>query len=354
MTTWTESLADKHTYSLSKSLSVNEVYTLSVSGEPADIDGEVYLGTDIFIGHLNGNKLTFTLEQASDAKFITFYILSSDANIDAIKLEDGDGTTDYIKSSMAYQINENMLSFDGHNVKYILDGRVVRKKGINLIRNSNFANGITGWNPLDADGFVSNFTYTLVSSGTSNRPCVRYTTDSVAGDIVYVKFNARINNPFATSISFDMHGTNSGIVTEIKKIDLPDENNWYEINGVVNTSGLSGNLILEIYHSYVDSNTAKYKEMEIKNVQLINLTQSYGLGNEPSLEYIHSHPEEFTWTPSPNDLVQTVEIKNNLVGDLENRQVSRLRINSLKIYSRNLTDAEMIQNYRIEKERYGV
>ena len=354
MTTWTESLADKHTYSLSRSLSINEVYTLSVSGVPADIDGEVYLGTDVFIGHLNGNKLTFTLEQASDAKFITFYILSSDANIDAIKLEDGNGTTDYINSSMAYQINENILSFDGHNVKYILDGRVVRKKGINLIRNSNFANGTTGWNPLDADGFVSNFTYTLVSSGTSNRPCVRYTTDSVAGDIVYVKFNARINNPFATSISFDMHGTNSGIVTEIKKIDLPDENNWYEINGVVNTSGLSGNLILEIYHSYVDSNTAEYKEMEISNVQLINLTKSYGLGNEPSLEYIHSHPEEFIWTPSPNDLVETVEIKNNLVGDLENRQVSRLLINSLKIYSRNLTDAEMIQNYRIEKERFGM
>ena len=144
------------------------------------------------------------------------------------------------------------------------------------------------------------------------------------------------------------------MVNGLNRIKLPEDNTWYEIDDVVNTNALSGNLILEIYHSYVDSDTAKDKKIEINNVQLTNLTQSYGLGNEPSLEYIHSHPEEFAWTPNPNELVETMEIKNNLVGDLGNRQVSRLLINSLKIYNRNLTDAEMIQNYKVEKERFGM
>ena len=370
MTTWTKNLANKHTYLLSKSMNANELYTLTVSGGVLSTYGEVYLGAELFIGYLEGGKLTFSLEQASDVKFITIYILSSNVKIYGVKLENGDIATNYkpakselllplnkehyMSPSMTYQINGNIISFDGENVDYVLDGHVVNKKGINLIRNGGFARGVSGWIPYYATGNVRDCTYTLKALGTFSRPYVRYTTDIKCGDIVYIKFNARINNNLATNIYFDVLGTESGTINGLNRIEPPEDNTWYEVDDVVNTNAISGNLILEIYHSYIDSNTAKDKEMEINNVQLTNLTQSYGLGNEPSLDYIHSHPEEFAWTPNPKELVETVEVKNNLVGDLENPQGSRLLINSLKIYSRNLTDSEMIQNYKVEKKRFGM
>ena len=358
MTTWTKNLADKHIYLLSKSLSMNETYTLRVSGSPVDIKGEVYLGTDLFIGYLEGNKLTFSLEQASTATSLTFYILSSDAEIKTIKLETGGNPTNYkpattelllplnrdsyMSPAMTYQMNGNILNFDGETVKRVTKDSngspiVVSRKGINLVRNGNFANGLSGW-----------------SSGGSNTTSLR----SDGSCAYFVPLSA----------------TFSGSIVASNRIFYDNTHKYYLSLNQKNIGTLYAHTILSVVGSapvdgrreiiFTPSNSGESGfsfhgrqsgvESFISDIQIIDLTQAYGTGNEPDLAYIKAHPEEFAWTPNPNDLIETVEIKNNLVGDLESLQVSRLLINSLKIYSRNLTDAEMIQNYEIEKERYGM
>ena len=82
----------------------------------------------------------------------------------------------------------------------------------------------------------------------------------------------------------------------------------------------TSSLRFEINHIYNAVDKVPGKEMIVDKMQMVNLTDAYGAGNEPTLEYIKAHPEEFAWTPNPNDLIETVEIKNNLVGDLENLQ----------------------------------
>lgn len=275
----------------------------------------------------NANTTFLGIQMARAARTVLSLSDKASFNIQLEKAAVATAYTPYIPLPiMTYQMNGNILSFekDGTIKRTTKDGDgnrvVVSRRGINLIRNGNFTNETIGWSASYAKGFVNDCFYTLKALGTFSRPYVRYTTDTQCGDIIYVKFNARTNNSLATNISFDVHGTTSGVINGLNRISLPDANTWYEIDDVVNTKTLSGNLRLEIYHSYIDSTTAKDKEMEISNVQLINLTQSYGAGNEPTLEYIQSHPEEFAWTPNPNDLIETVEIKNNLVGDLENLQ----------------------------------
>ena len=367
MATWTKSLADKHTYLLSKSLSVNETYTLFVTGSLMDMDGEVYLGTDFFIGYLEGNKLTFTLEQASDATFLTFYILSSDAEIKTIKLETGGNPTNYkpataelllplnrdsyMSPAMTYQMNGNILNFDGETVKRVTKDSngnpiVVSRKGINLVRNGNFANETIGWvkncsRISGDDGLLK-----VVGDGTLAVPMAYQHFTKVINHKYYGKAEMMIESDECIAISI-------AIGQSINEKINPEPNTWYEMEGIVDVTSTSSSQFY-LYNNYVDSITAKEKIMYARCVQLIDLTEAYGAGNEPDLAYIQSHPEEFAWTPNPNDLIETVEIKNNLVGDLENLQGSRLLINSLKIYSRNLTDSEMIQNYKVEKKRFGM
>jgi hypothetical protein len=103
-------------------------------------------------------------------------------------------------------------------------------------------------------------------------------------------------------------------------VNSPLINEWYRFSSVGLIASDKPNFI--IMYTYGSSGIAFGKAIELKEVQMINLTQAYGAGNEPTLEYIQAHPEEFAWTPNPNDLIETVEIKNNLVGDLENLQGS--------------------------------
>ncbi len=72
---------------------------------------------------------------------------------------------------------------------------------------------------------------------------------------------------------------------------------------------------------------------------------------QTDLNNIPTFPEHnYVYTVTNDNLQPTLHVDYKKLSWLK----SRLLLNSLKIYSRNLTDAEMEQNYRIEKERYGM
>lgn len=72
---------------------------------------------------------------------------------------------------------------------------------------------------------------------------------------------------------------------------------------------------------------------------------------QTKLDNIPTFPEHnYVYTVTNDNLQPTLHVDYKKLSWLR----SRLLVNSLKIYSRNLTDAEMIQNYKVEKERFGM
>jgi hypothetical protein len=72
---------------------------------------------------------------------------------------------------------------------------------------------------------------------------------------------------------------------------------------------------------------------------------------QTKLDNIPTFPEHnYVYTVTNDNLQPTLHVDYKKLSWLR----SRLLVNSLKIYSRNLTDAEMVQNYKVEKERFGM
>ena len=332
----------------------------------------------VMVGVFNGTALLnqspvngYTSFTCEDGEYTVGVYVPSGAVLGSyilnLQIEKGTVATPYTRYTplpiMTYQMNGNILSFekDGTVKRTTKDVNgnevVVSRKGINLVRNGNFHNRSNGWQGAGASftSFSENSAeLTVIGGGTKwVQPLSDTQLFAVNGHKVYASlYTTTTNTESSTNLMINAGSTQT--LTSLSRVNsLPG---WNKLEGIATLSGQIGAREIKIYngHTFSTAEISVGQKFLIKNVQLIDLTDAYGAGNEPDLAYIQVHPEEFEWTPNPNDLIETVEIKNNLVGDLENLQGSRLLINSLKIYSRNLTDSEMIQNYKVEKKRFGM
>lgn len=261
-----------------------------------------------------------------------YSVLNGGTNItitgnELVQLEENADTTPYTPyvplPIMTYQMNGNILSFekDGTVKRTTKDANgnevIISRKGINLIRNGNFVNSKAYWSwnmghlkSFVVDGethYIANSLDGITSTGIYQTPFYHKSNDKF---LVCVDIFPKYKN----SLMIQLEGS-GGSLTETVIV-----NQWNTCKKIISGTG-TGNNALTFYQNlggtgYLLNEVA----MIFKNIQLINLTESYGAGNEPDLTYIQAHPEEFAWTPNPNDLIETVEIKNNLVGDLENLQ----------------------------------
>lgn len=272
---------------------------------------------------------TFTVPDGVSNIDIDFGNNNGDSNINTtvsnIQLEKGSTATAYTPyiplPIMTYQMNGNILSFekDGTVKRTTKDANgnemVVSRKGINLIRNGNFANEATGWGRVSSVNTVMDDAICNTGDGTGLNPRFEQKINTGIGSKYYISCRGRVTNSNCTTLTFNYwdNGWRTG-----HSVSNPIINEWYYFEAVISPVEISTTIFL--CHYYATSEIAKGKVLEAKNINMVNLTESYGIGNEPDLAYIQSHPEEFAWTPNPNDLIETVEIKNNLVGDLENLQ----------------------------------
>ena len=229
-----------------------------------------------------------------------------------LQLEKGANKTSYTPyiplPIMTYQMNGNVLSFekDGTVKRTTKDVNgnevVVSRKGINLVRNGIVEKTVK---------IAPNSTYSSIS----------YTAVLSTKDIIYVRGELSPHEDGASRIFMQMPDGFSN--RSWGEIYSPVKNQWYTLEGIITPRAESTSpymTAVSLYFLYPTAELGQGKSFSTRNVFAINLTEAYGAGNEPGLAYIQSHPEEFAWTPNPNDLIETVEIKNNLVGDLENLQ----------------------------------
>ena len=143
----------------------------------------------------------------------------------------------------------------------------------NAVTNGDFSNGTTGWVSGAATVSAASNTLTIIGDGTNMQPNVK--RSSVFGavtDKYYVRAKARVTNAICTHIKI---GQYSSYITKT----APSMNVWYEISGI--QSNLS-DLNMYLVHQYVDAASSNGMVMEVQYVSVINLTQFFGAGKEPT------------------------------------------------------------------------
>ena len=112
--------------------------------------------------------------------------------------------------------------------------------------------------------------------------------------------------------------------------------------GTNNTNGVKAYLASE--HSKGTPVTVQY-QLVTPTYEILSQELQTKLDNIPAFQ-----EHNYVYTITNDNLQPTLHVDYKKLSWLK----SRLLLNSLKIYSRNLTDAEMIQNYKVEKERFGM
>lgn len=104
------------------------------------------------------------------------------------------------------------------------------------------------------------------------------------GHRIYVKGNFKVTNSDSTGVGFDVYGSvNAGNIETLVKSN-PEKDVKYSVSDVIELSGGSGNILMQIKTFYPNAETASGKSTEVENIVVIDLTRVFGKGNEPTKE----------------------------------------------------------------------
>ncbi|CZR03334.1 BppU family phage baseplate upper protein [Trichococcus collinsii] len=187
--------------------------------------------------------------------------------------------------------------------------------GKNEITNGEFSNGTNGWVGSNATISAASNILSVVGSGSSINPRVKpvQLLNIVAspGRKMYIRYKARVTNSLCTALNcfIDMSVSGGGFASALGMPSTPNPvlNQWYNIAGIVTFSSVDvGSPFVSPMHSYVDLATATGKVMELQNLLTIDLTATFGAGNEPTVEQMDAIMAKFenSWFDGTKNLFQ--------------------------------------------------
>lgn len=218
----------------------------------------------------------------------------------------------------------------------------------NLVKNGDFSNGTTDWSSQDTSLTVANNALTgkglgnlpflRVFSGTANRNLV-----GVTGNKVYGRTVIRVLDSVCKSVDMTVQTGTTGYV-DILQLNTPVNGAWNVISNVVslpsNANGI--NLGVAFHADYNTGAEQLNKTLDIKYVLLIDLTATFGAGNEPTKaemdEILSRLPNNwFNGTKSPlidnKDLYRKInEVKSSIPSDAVVEYNYRVWGNSAKMH----------------------
>jgi len=158
----------------------------------------------------------------------------------------------------------------------------------NLVKNGDFSSGTTDWSSQDTSLLASN--NTLVGTGLGNLPFIRVfsgTTNrrltGVTNDKIYGRVLLQILDNVCKSVDMTIQSGTTGYV-DILELKTPVNNVWNTISNIVsipaNANGI--NLGVAFHADYNNATEQLNKTLNIKYSLLINLTATFGSGNEPT------------------------------------------------------------------------
>ena len=155
----------------------------------------------------------------------------------------------------------------------------------NLVSNGNFADGTTGWEAANSTQSAENGIYTNTGDGSGAFPYGRHATltPPTINHKYYLSayITPRNDNVQSMNIMIDT-ASSSGFIG--KTVNTPTNGAIYFLSGVVTFSQSfpAQYLRFKATHAYANAETANGKAIDVQNVLLYDLTDTFGAGNEPT------------------------------------------------------------------------
>lgn len=181
----------------------------------------------------------------------------------------------------------------------------------NLITNGDFLN-TTGWTELNASVSASDNTLKSTGNGSSATVGTSFETadTSISGNKYFAKVSAKVTNANCTLLRLRILDRISGQTIGTADIANPAIDQWYDLSSIITPSTTNlGKMRFQIIHVYLDAATANGKVLEVKYANMINLTKTYGAGQEPNLAKMQTIINSYT-----NSYISNVANKND--GDM--------------------------------------
>ncbi len=189
----------------------------------------------------------------------------------------------------------------------------------NIIKNGNFKN-IDSWVGNSASLSVVNNVIRVVGTGEIHQNWLIQNTNTPVrlSNKYYVRADVRVLDSECNHILCQFDGSTSGTNKEIKFIRHPIMNTWYTVEAVDTLpEDATGDFKLLFGALYTDKTIAKDKIMEVKNVVVVDLTEGWGIGKEPSIEYLPSE-----WFEMLNPTIVDVNRRVSILEDEIDRVIT--------------------------------
>lgn len=161
----------------------------------------------------------------------------------------------------------------------------IKKPYESILKNGNFISGTKHWvRTFSTDTITSTDGILYVKalananySGVEQQTELAYST----GDKIFVKYKVKVTNSSCLSIRLNYRGTVAGGTTTLK-VTNPTKGVDYDISHVFTLNEGSGNIAVGILHYYDTAVSTDGKTMEVTEAIAVNLTKTFGAGNEPT------------------------------------------------------------------------
>ncbi|WP_027629474.1 hypothetical protein [Ruminiclostridium cellobioparum] len=186
------------------------------------------------------------------------------------------------------------LKYDGANFQLQGEGGDIPKLP-NLIKNGNFTIYDGGWTTYNGNLVISNNIATLTNGNVNYFSQIYPLSTIVKGGVgkkIYVIVKVKVTNAVCQSIQISVSDNTTSTVPAAV-ISTPTNGVIYTISGIATlTTELDRTIFVR--QNYVDIATANGKVMEVMEVMAFDLTDSFGVGNEPTKEEVDVMVSSYT------------------------------------------------------------
>lgn len=208
--------------------------------------------------------------------------------------------------------------------------------GTNLIANGNFTNGSTGF--VAQGGTIQPFTsttLTFVADGSRGVVGI-YTAQGnrfigKSGHVLYHRVRVRVRD--GNAVGFRLYASGGGVDVNLNNLEYPvrrpASEAYYNVSGLITQPAAfeGATITTAIYAAYPSATVASGATMDVFRPLTIDLTETFGAGNEPTAEFMDKMLEKFpnSWFEGTSDIETVKEhmytLRNQLKNEIEQKTV---------------------------------
>lgn len=198
----------------------------------------------------------------------------------------------------------------------------------NIALNGNFSKETTNWQTTSGNLSIatSNNTLIITAKGSSNLANGISQDTNTPIDVshkYYTSMRVTIRDAECTGIHLTYDGSVDGVNKIVNSIPNPIKDKEYRFDAIDTPSGNAlGNFKFIFNYWYTNAANATGKIAEIKDVIVIDLTSTFGVGNEPTIEEMRSTLSKYenSWFDQTRQLYSIKELVDDLHSKIPSNQ----------------------------------